>query len=69
MACPSRENAPHYVVDGNIEGQGDLLRDPWASPLGFRCFISTTAATTSWLGPFGPGFVAPLDENSQRYFL
>jgi hypothetical protein len=22
--------------------------------LGFRCFMSTTAAITSWLGPLGP---------------
>jgi hypothetical protein len=30
---PSGENAPHDVlVNGNAEGQGDLLRDPWASP-------------------------------------
>src|SRR2546425_12989813 len=36
--------------------------------LGFRCFMSTTAAMTSWLGPFGPGFIDPLDEKSRRYF-
>ena len=30
---PSREKAPHHIlVDGNTEGQGDLLRDPWTSP-------------------------------------
>src|SRR5713101_6447760 len=30
---PSRENAPHHIlVDGNTEGQGHLLRDPWTPP-------------------------------------
>jgi hypothetical protein len=30
---PSRENAPHHIlVDGNTEGQRDLLRDPWTAP-------------------------------------
>src|SRR5262249_19366274 len=30
---PSRENAPHHIlVDGNPEGQGHLLRDPWTPP-------------------------------------
>ena len=36
--------------------------------VGFRRFMSTTAATISWLGPFGPGFVGTLVEKSQRYF-
>ncbi len=36
--------------------------------VGFRCFMSTTAAMTSGLGPFGPGLVGPLDEKSRRYF-
>jgi hypothetical protein len=36
--------------------------------LGFRCFMSTTAAMTSWPGPFGPGFIGFFDPNSQRYF-
>src|SRR5712691_4386893 len=35
--------------------------------VGFRCFMSTTAAMTSWLGPFGPGFFFTFDENSRRY--
>src|SRR2546425_2614423 len=30
--------------------------------------MSTTAEMTSWLGPFGPGFVGTLDEKSRRYF-
>ena len=38
------------------------------SQLGFRCFMSTTAAMTSWLGPLGPGFIGAFDENSRRYF-
>jgi hypothetical protein len=30
---PSRENASHHIlVEGNTEGQGDLLRDPWTAP-------------------------------------
>ena len=36
--------------------------------IGFRCFMSTTAAMTSWLGPLGPGLVGPFDEKSRRYF-
>jgi hypothetical protein len=36
--------------------------------LGFRCFMSTTGAMTSRLGPLGPGLVGPLDEKSRRYF-
>jgi hypothetical protein len=36
--------------------------------VGFRCFMSTTAAMTSWLGPLGPGLVGRLDEKSRRYF-
>src|SRR3984893_18049661 len=35
--------------------------------IGFRCFMSMTAAMTSWLGPLGPGFVGSLDEKSRRY--
>jgi hypothetical protein len=30
-------------------------------------FHVTTAATTSWLGPLGPGFLGTVDENSRRY--
>src|SRR5262245_12960976 len=30
---PRGEDAPHHIlVDGNIEGQGDLLRDSWTPP-------------------------------------
>jgi hypothetical protein len=36
--------------------------------VGFRRFISTTAAMMSWVGPFGPGFFGTFDENSRRYF-
>jgi hypothetical protein len=36
--------------------------------VGFRRFMSTTAATTSRLGPRGPGFFGALGENSKRYF-
>ena len=33
--------------------------------VGFRRFMSTTAATTSWLGPRGPGFLRAVDKNSR----
>src|SRR5438105_13661236 len=47
---PHGENAPHHaLVDGNADGQGDLLRDPWTPQVGFRRFMSTTAAMTSRL--------------------
>ena len=36
--------------------------------VGFRRFISTTTAMTSWPGPLGPGFLGPVDENNRRYF-
>jgi hypothetical protein len=36
--------------------------------VGFRRFMSTTAATTSRLGPGGPGFFRALGENSRPYF-
>jgi hypothetical protein len=35
--------------------------------VGFRCFTSTTAAMTSWVGPFGPGFFRTCRENRRRY--
>ena len=64
----SSQNASHHIlVYGKTEGQGDLWRDPWNPQLAFRCFMSTTAAMTSWLGPLGPGFIRPLDAKSRRY--
>jgi hypothetical protein len=36
--------------------------------VGLCRFMSTTAAMTSWAGPFGPGFFGTFDENSRRYF-
>src|SRR6516165_11304710 len=36
--------------------------------LGLRRFISTTAAMSSVLGPFGPGLRRRFGENSMRYF-
>ena len=63
------ENAPYYVlVDRNAEGQGDLLSDSGTTPARIPPFHVDEAATTSWLGPFGPGFVGALVENSRRYF-
>ena len=39
------------------------------SPTSVPPFISTTAAITSRLGPFGPSFFGTLDEKSRLYFL
>ena len=36
--------------------------------IGFHCFMSTTAAMMSWLGPLGATLWRPLDEKSRRYF-
>src|SRR2546422_606195 len=36
--------------------------------VGFRRFMSTTAAMTSSVGPFGPGFVGTVDEKSRDIF-
>jgi hypothetical protein len=36
--------------------------------VGFRCFMSTTAAMSSRLGPFGPGLFDTVDENNRRNF-
>ena len=44
---------------------------PWSRcdpQIGFRCFMSMTAAMTSRLGPLGPGSVGRLGEKSRRYF-
>ena len=66
---PDGENASHHIlVHGNAKGQGDLLGDPRTPQVGFRCFISTTAAMTFRLGPFGPGLFCGVDENNRRYF-
>ena len=43
-------------IDLNIESQSDLLGVRGQPHVGFRCFIWTTAAMTSGLGPLGPGF-------------
>jgi hypothetical protein len=59
------EDAPHHILfQRDAEGQRDLLRDARTSLVGFRCPMSTTAAMTSRLGSFGPGFLWPVDENS-----
>src|SRR4030095_5249952 len=67
---PSRQNASHHIRgDGKTEGQGFICCAIRGDPqLGFRCFMSTTAAMTSWLGPFGPGFLGALDEKRRQYF-
>jgi hypothetical protein len=66
---PSRENASHHIlVDGNTEGQGDLLRDPWTSPDRVPLFHVDDRSDDLLAGSLGPGFVGPLDEKSRRYF-
>src|SRR6516225_4285737 len=65
----SGENpANHVSVDLDRKRQGNLLSDSRTAPVGLRCFISTTAWTSSALGPFGPGFRRRFGENSTRYF-
>ena len=62
---PHGKNPPHHIlVHRKAEGQGDLLRDARSPQVGFRCFMSTMAAMTSRLGPFGPGLFCSVDENS-----
>ena len=66
---PSRENASHHIlVDGNPEGQSDLLRDPWTSPARVPLFHVDDGGHDFLAGPLGPGFIGRLDEKSQRYF-
>jgi hypothetical protein len=66
---PRGENAPHHIlVEGNPERQANLLRDPRTAQVGFRCFMSTTAAMTSWVGPLRPGSSCTWGENRCRYF-
>ena len=66
---PDGENASyHILVHGNAEGRGDLSCDSWTPQVGLRCFMSTMAAISSRLGPFGPGLFGIVDENSRRYF-
>jgi hypothetical protein len=50
-ACvPNGENASHHILVHGTEGQVDPLRDSWTAHVGFRCFMSTTAAMTSPTG-------------------
>src|SRR5262249_58774007 len=66
---PSGENAPHHIlVDGNPERQAIWCAIRGHPQVGFRRFLSTTAAMTSWVGPFGPGFFRTWGENRRRYF-
>jgi len=66
---PSRENAAHHIlVDGNTEGQGDLLGDPWTSPDRVPLFHVDDRGDDVLAGSLGAGFVGPLDEKSRRYF-
>ena len=67
---PNGENAPHHIlVDGNAEGQGDLLSDPWTTPRRIPPFhVDDGGDDFLGVGPFGPGFVGTVDEKSRRYF-
>ena len=60
--------ANHVFIDLDVERQSDLLCDSRTAQVGLRCFISTTARTSSACGPFGPGFRRRFGENSIRYF-
>ena len=63
------ENSPHHIlVDGIPKAKAICCAIRGQPQVGFRCFMSRTAAITSWLGPFGPGFLRALGENSRRYF-
>jgi hypothetical protein len=64
----SENSADHVLVDVDPEGQSDLLSNALAAPGAIAPFISTTAAISSFVGPFGPGRRTRLDENSSRYF-
>ena len=64
----SGEYTSHNIlVDLDTEYEGDLLSDAPAAKHGFRRFISTIAAISSGLGPFGPGFRRCLGAKSKRY--
>ena len=56
------------LINSYPERQGDLFCNARTSPARLRCFISITARIKSAFGPFGPGFLRRLGENSRRYF-
>src|SRR5882762_3747288 len=65
---PSSQNASrHILVMGRPKAKVICCAIRGHPQLGFRCFMSTTAAMTSRLGPFGPGFIGLWDEKSRRY--
>src|ERR1700680_70097 len=52
---PNGENAPHHIlVDGNTEGPGDLLSDPWTPPGRIPLFQTSTDSATTERAPPGP---------------
>jgi hypothetical protein len=68
-SVPNGENAPHDIFLMGIANAKAICRAIRGQPhVGFRRFMSTTAAMTAWVGPFGPGFVGTLDEKRRRYF-
>jgi hypothetical protein len=60
--------APHPLFMGIPKARVTCCAIRRHPQIGFRCFMSTTAAKTSSLGPLGPRFIGSLDEKSRRYF-
>ena len=69
-ACAERPECggPHPLLMGIPKAKAICCAIRGHPHVGFRCLMSRTAAMTSWLGPFGPGFFRTLNENSRRYF-
>src|SRR5690349_20357700 len=52
---PSRENPSHDIlIDGNTEGQRDLLRDPWRPPVRIPLFHVDHRGNDVLVRPFWP---------------
>jgi hypothetical protein len=66
---PHGENAPHDVlVDGNAEGQADLLSDAWTTPGRIPPFhVDDCGDEVRGESP-GPRFPSYRSENNRRYF-
>ena len=63
------QDATNYIlVDLDAKGQCDLSGNAGQPQFGFRRFISTMAAISSFSGPLGPGRRRRFGENSMRYF-
>jgi hypothetical protein len=58
----------HIPIDGNAEGQGDLLRDPWTPPARVPLFHVDDGGDDALAGPLGARLIGCFDEKSRRYF-